>query len=421
MAINKDDVKTLKLNSNLTYSQSYDLLHKYNGSLLDAMNSLGIPLKTNNYEAPNNYNARLEKKTKMPIYPELVKTVRLESGLTYLQSYDLLVEHNGILSDALDFIRSKKLSSNTNIENNSSINNKVSTITDTSNKCDEIKSKSNLEELLSELNSLIGLNNVKKDVNTTINLLKIQKMRKNCGLKCENFSLHLVFTGNPGTGKTTIARLIGKIYKELGVLSKGHFIETDRSKLVAGYIGQTAINVRKIVEKSMGGVLFIDEAYTLSKTDDDRDFGKEAIDTLLKLMEDNRDDLVVIVAGYSNLMDKFLNSNPGLHSRFNKFIHFEDYSIDELIQIFKYTCEKNDYIIDDNALEQLEILFKYLKESSTENFANARLARNIFEKLVTYQANRLSLIDTISEEDLMLLTDDDISTYIKEHNIVPTL
>lgn len=223
-----------------------------------------------------------------------------------------------------------------------------------------------LEELLEELNSLTGLQSVKDEINNLINLVKISKLREEKGLKTPNTSKHMVFTGNPGTGKTTIARLLSSIYKKLGVLSKGQMIECDRSALVAGYVGQTAMKTEKVVTDAIGGILFIDEAYTLSAGKGEGDFGQEAIDTLLKIMEDNRDDLVVIVAGYPDLMEEFLKSNPGLKSRFNRFINFEDYTAEELYNIMENMTEKQEYHLSDNAKVNAQKMLQRIKNETTE-------------------------------------------------------
>lgn len=259
---------------------------------------------------------------------------------------------------------------------------------------------------MEELDALIGLKAIKHDVKELIAFVKVQKLREKSGLKAAPASLHLVFTGNPGTGKTTVARIIARLYKQIGVLSKGQLVEVDRSGLVAGYVGQTALKTQKKIEEAMGGILFIDEAYALAK--DGTDFGQEAIDTVLKAMEDNRDDFVVIVAGYTEPMRHFIESNPGLKSRFNKYIEFADYTMEELTAIFQSFCEKYDYIIDEENLERVTNMIRLKRAETLENFANAREVRNLFEKIITNQARRVNELENPSVEELRTLTYDDL-------------
>ena len=247
-----------------------------------------------------------------------------------------------------------------------------------------------LDELMAELNGLIGLADVKREVNSLINLIKVRKMRESHGLKVMDMSFHMVFTGNPGTGKTTVARLVAKIYKQLGFLSKGQLIETDRSGLVAGYVGQTAGKVTDVVNSALGGILFIDEAYALARKGMDNDFGREAIDTLVKLMEDHRDDLVVIVAGYTDEMHDFLTANPGLISRFNKYIDFADYTDEELMDILHMNAKRQGYAVSETADGVVRNMLGAMTLSERMDFGNARGMRNTLEKLVQAQANRLA-------------------------------
>ncbi len=277
-----------------------------------------------------------------------------------------------------------------------------------SNKKDISKmDKREVDELLTELNELIGLESVKSDVAQLVNFLKVQQIRVAKGMPVTQISRHLVFYGNPGTGKTTVARVISNIYKSLGILSKGHLVETDRSGLVAGYVGQTALRVREVAEKALGGILFIDEAYTLS-SGGNKDFGQEAIDTLLKFMEDNRGDLIVVVAGYTDKMNDFLSSNPGIRSRFNKYLNFEDYNPKQLGQIFEMFCANAGFKLSEKAILKANELFDSLFEKRDKTFGNGRLARNVFELTINNQANRIITLPDIDEQTLSIIEDSDI-------------
>jgi SpoVK/Ycf46/Vps4 family AAA+-type ATPase len=264
-----------------------------------------------------------------------------------------------------------------------------------------------LEQSLESLNALIGLENVKRTVNEWIETYKISKLRSEFGLKNPVMSLHMVFLGNPGTGKTTVARLIGQIYKSLGILSTGNLVEVTRTDLVGTYIGATAQKTREILKKSHGGVLFIDEAYSLVNGSEN-DFGNESITTLLKDMDDNRNLYAVIVAGYENKMNKFINSNPGLMSRLNTKVFFEDYDSRSLMQIFNKFCEENDYIVDPSAIYKLEEHFREIFNSRDEKFGNGREARNIFEQVIKNLSSRVSKIYAATKEDVSTIIDEDI-------------
>ena len=259
------------------------------------------------------------------------------------------------------------------------------------------------------LNDLIGLASVKDEITKLANFIKIQQVRKSKGMKTPEISYHCVFTGNPGTGKTTVARIMASIYKDLGILKKGHLVETDRSGLVAEYVGQTAVKTNKIIDSALDGVLFIDEAYSLVQGAKE-DFGQEAISTLLKRMEDDRSRIVVILAGYSTEMKDFIDSNPGLQSRFNRYIHFSDYTANELKQIFLLNARKNQYVLDEEALTVLDDVLVEAIEHKDKNFGNARFVRNLFEKSIQNQAMRLSSEVNITEEVLSKLKSEDLPT-----------
>lgn len=268
------------------------------------------------------------------------------------------------------------------------------------------------EELLAELNSMVGLRSVKEDVNRLVNLLKVQKMRQDLGLKSASVNKHMVFSGNPGSGKTTVARILAKIYRGIGVLQKGQLVEVDRSGLVSGYVGQTALKTQDVIDSAIGGVLFIDEAYTLTNEGGENDFGQEAVDTLLKAMEDHRDDLIVIVAGYTDQMEQFLNSNPGLKSRFNKMIVFEDYTAEEELQILKNMAKSQDYNFTFDALTTARYFFEERCENKPASFANARDVRNFLEKAITNQAERIMKNPDVQAEKELL-------TLIEAEDVIP--
>ena len=266
-----------------------------------------------------------------------------------------------------------------------------------------------LEALQAKLHRLVGLREVKERVDTLINTIRVRQLRQQHDLPVPPISLHMVFTGNPGTGKTTVARLMSGIFRAVGVVAKGQLVEVDRTGLVAGYVGQTALKVNERVEAALGGVLFIDEAYALVAGRGESDFGREALDVLVKAMEDHRDDFIVIVAGYPDQMREFVDSNPGLKSRFANVIDFEDYNADELLLILERMVEDHGYTLSDSARARAQQLFTELVERKSMSFANARDVRNIFERAMTRHANRLAKVAQPSKAELMSLEPDDLT------------
>ncbi|MCI3131952.1 AAA family ATPase [Phenylobacterium aquaticum] len=264
-----------------------------------------------------------------------------------------------------------------------------------------------VEQTLAKLHALVGLQSVKREIDTLVNLAKVSQLRRERNLPVPDLSLHLVFSGNPGTGKTTVARLVAQVYGKLGLLSKGQLVEVDRSQMVGGYVGQTAPKVAAVVEQALGGVLFIDEAYALTSKDD-QDFGSEAIETLLKLMEDHRDDLVVIAAGYTQEMEGFLDSNPGLRSRFSRTITFPDYTPEETLEIFERQAKSADYVLSASAREAVRLELAR-RRAATANFANGRDVRNLFERAVALQANRLGAATEITDDMLKTIEAADLA------------
>jgi stage V sporulation protein K len=262
-------------------------------------------------------------------------------------------------------------------------------------------------DISDHLTSLIGLDAVKATVQELANIAQVYKLRADKGMQRPPLTRHLVFTGNPGTGKTTVARILGDIYSQFGVLSKGHFVEVDRADLVAEYLGQTAPKTSKAVESALGGILFIDEAYSLVPEGRSDVYGQEAINTLLKMMEDHREDLVVIVAGYQGEMARFIASNPGLKSRFGRKIHFEDYSAFELVEIFKVICAKHDYCLAEGASHSLEVLLDDFSDN-IGSLGNGRFVRNIFDRCLALQCSRLIALPDPSEQDLKTFLPSDI-------------
>jgi len=388
------DTENFSLPTILELAREYDeifLSDKFDKISLKLNQILNLIIKSDNKISKNEesfllrYTALIDKKKFSPL----------------MNDSDFARELNRIYDDFFGY--TKNLTNSSSSEKQETTEEKTSTVYEGK----PLEKELTLDEIIEELNGLTGLQKVKNEIENLINVLKIEQIRKEKGFVVPEKSLHLVFTGNPGTGKTTVARILAKIYKALGVLKKGHLVETDRSGLVAGYVGQTAIKTTELCNSALDGILFIDEAYSLSEGGEN-DFGREAINTLLKFMEDNRSRIIVIVAGYTSNMEKFISKNPGLKSRFNTYIHFEDYSPEELMEIFQKTATKMNLTLSETAKEAILKIFQKAYENRDEKFGNARFARNLFEKVYRSQANRLVKLKEIKEEELCRIELEDV-------------
>ncbi|WP_084679088.1 AAA family ATPase [Flavobacterium reichenbachii] len=378
----------------------YDALRNKHFADSNSAGELNQLVFTNEFK---NHLSKIRKENKIEVKSDqpdkyLLTAVLSENNNKKLE--EVLIKYQNFIAFAFD----KKF------ENPDALNNflGLNKIKKEDKKTSDLPEEDTLEKVLEELHLLVGLKEVKQDVAELINLLEIQKKRSKQGLKNVEITLHTVFLGPPGTGKTSVARLLGRIFKHLGFLSKGQMFETDREGLVAGYVGQTAAKVNSAVEASLGGVLFVDEAYALTQNLTGNDYGTEAVNTLIKRMEDHRDDLAVVVAGYTEPMQIFIESNPGLRSRFNRFFHFKHFTPEELLQIFQSFCKKSDFIVSEEAKEKLTDTFELLCSDKDESFGNARVVRNLFEKCVQNQANRIVKLKKLNQKILKTFSEEDI-------------
>lgn len=367
-------------------------------NVADISNPIGIEIKTKNSDE-NLLSNKIQSNLSLPPLLKLMNHRLFDEYTTSLYRFaNIIAKANNTISKEEETILKEVYQLTHNPlpdQENKSLN------------ISEVNEKESLNEVLNELETLIGLPDVKQEVKSLINYIKIQKEREKIGLKSSQVSYHCIFTGSPGTGKTTIARIVSKIYMHLGILKKGHLVETDRSGLVAEYLGQTAVKVNKTVDSAIDGVLFIDEAYSLVGENQDS-YGKEAVAALIKRIEDDRDKLIVILAGYTQEMKTFIDTNPGFKSRFNRYIEFKDYSPKELEAIFKLQCKKLDYILAEDANKKLHEVVEKAFTTRDKSFGNGRYVRNIFEKTLEKQANRIASIPSLTKEILTTINVEDI-------------
>ncbi len=381
--------------SDKQYVSSIELIDNWGNLEIDTKKLLINRVKENSHSFK--YLESLFYLNNLELEPPIKEKIRHSIEILIIDYFTLIVNIDNEISD-IEKTKYEEIKKILHLDYNSIKENTI----------EEIPNDKNLETALKELEELVGLADIKNEVKSLINFAKVNEIRKAKGLPMVSLSLHSVFFGPPGTGKTTIARLISNAFKGLGILKKGHLIETDRSQLVAGYIGQTAIKTKEVLESALDGILFIDEAYSLSSDDD---FGKEAIDTILKYMEDYRDRIIVIVAGYENEMDTFINSNPGLKSRFNKYFNFPNYSGSELLEILLRITAKNKFNISDEAKNKLLFVINDAIFSEGQQFGNARYIRNLYEQIIQNQFVRVSQIEDIKEENLVEITAEDLPNY----------